>query len=260
MWVTGPKGYIASAQGSDIWTVDDACNFMYETKNGDFDAVVQQKSITRSDYWAKSGLMIRDTVEPTSRAWTVLNTPLTAVDGANQVQCTARWEPSAEMVGWNTSTPVPAYPNAWLRLKRQGQVLTAYAGNNGMDWTMIGQRDVSTNSTTPLPPTVLLGIATTGHNNDPAGNPPPYLYYNTSEFDNYSSTYVQPPPRVTLTATLTGGNLTLSWTPATSGSVLQGRADLSTGNWTDIGPANPSAPIPASTGMQFFRVRTPYTP
>jgi hypothetical protein len=58
---------------------------------------------------------------------------------------------------------------------------------------------------------------------------------------------------ITLTASLSGNTLTVSWTPA--GGTLQSTPSLSgTPVWTDVGTANPAA-VTVGPGARFLRVR-----
>lgn len=68
---------------------------------------------------------------------------------------------------------------------------------------------------------------------------------------------VAPPGTVppVLTITKSGGNVILSWNNG-PGFILQKSTSLS-GGWSDVGPANPSAPIPSAGVPTFFRVRSP---
>lgn len=60
-----------------------------------------------------------------------------------------------------------------------------------------------------------------------------------------------------LTITRSAGNVVVSWSNG-PGFVLQKATSLTgTGNWTDVGPANPSAPVPIAGNSLFFRVRSP---
>ncbi len=135
LWGDGAKDYTIACQGSDIWGAADGFNFLYETKTGDFDVVVRQKSITHSSQWAKGGLMVRETLEPFSRNWNVVNTPLAsdgimAPDnsgyGSSAVECNTRNITGGDSAGWDSNRGAPsAYPNAWVRLTRVGDVLKA---------------------------------------------------------------------------------------------------------------------------------------
>ena len=67
-------------------------------------------------------------------------------------QATASWATNGDVVN------VP-YPNAWIRLKRQGNNFSAFRSSDGHSWTQLGQ----TNQT--YSGTVYVGLATTSHNN-----------------------------------------------------------------------------------------------
>ena len=98
------------------------------------------------------------------------------------------------------------YPNAWVRLKRQGQVVSAYGGSDGKNWTELARMDVSTraDSDGPMPASMYVGIATTAHHNDAYGIPyAQQLYWNYASVDSYNSSYVAPPPSKTMTAKAT---------------------------------------------------------
>jgi hypothetical protein len=269
MVATGTNAYTISAEGNDIWNATDGFNFTYEMKTGDFDVAVRQKDITVTSTWAKGGLMVRETLLPESRNWHIVNTPrssdgIPAPDGsgtgANTVDCNARNTTGAATAGWGNGTSfTPAYPNAWVRLKRTGDGLTAYSSTNGINWVLRATNNPTVvGELTPLPATVYVGICVTAHNNDPVGTPPNQLrFLNTSSFADYDSNYVPPAyvPPATLTVGQSGNNLNISWTPA--GGHLESSPVIGTGAvWTPVGTANPAV-VPIGTGNQYFRVSNP---
>ena len=264
--VIGPGGYLISAEGSDIWNAADGFNFTYELKTNDFDVVVQQKSTTHTSNWAKGGLMARDSLDPTSRNWNIVNDPassdgIMAPDGsgfgANNVECNTRETAGTASGSWKNlaGNTVPAYPNAWVRLKRTGDVLDAYSSTDGRVWLHLASYNTSTNGSGALANPAYVGICTTAHNNDPLFGPPPppFRYYNTAEYANYSSSYVAP---AQLTAVLSGANVIVSWAPV--GGHLEASPAISGPgvNWQPVGSSNP-ATIPAGPGTRFFRVVNP---
>lgn len=266
IWVTGGGGYIISAEGSDIWGTADGFNFTWELKTNDFDVVVRGVSNGHTSNWAKMGLMVRETLDPTSRNWNIINDPaaadgINAPDGsglgANNVECNTRETAGAASGGWKNlaGNNVPAYPNAWVRLKRTGNVLDAYLGVDGANWTHVGSYNTGTNVNGALPSVAYVGLCTTAHNNDPAVGPPPppFLYYDTVEYANYNSSYVLPPQ---LTAVLSGGNIVVSWAPG--GGHLEASPAISGPgvNWQSVGSSNPSI-IAVAPGTRFFRVVQP---
>jgi hypothetical protein len=256
-WVTGNGGYIISAEGSDIWNTTDGFNFAWELKTNDFDMVVRGMSETPTSVWAKMGLMVRETLDATSREWSIQNEPLAADGGNNRIDTAMRDTTGAASVGWQLTSealPPPSYPNAWLRLKRTGSVLDGYYSTNGVDWVHATAYNTATNAT-PLGSVVYVGICTTAHNNDALTYPPPttFNYYNTAEYANYNSSYV---PAATLLVHLSGGNVVVSWSPI-GGRLFSSPAISGPGvNWQPVGTANPAS-ITLGTGPQFFRVVNP---
>jgi hypothetical protein len=265
MWADGPNAYTVSCQGSDIWNALDGFNFTYETKTNDFDVVVRQKTFTKVSNWSKGGLMVREDLTPQSRDWNIVNDPTSAdgigaIDGsgngANTIESNCRPSPAAASLGWGTGpASVPAYPNAWVRLKRVGQLLHSYWSSNGVDWVQEGLTDWSTNAAGPMPSELFVGICCTAHNNNSV-TATVLNYYYTASFADYNSSFVAStnvgPAK--LTAKVTGGNVVISWSPA--GGTLQSSPSVGqSAPWTPVGTANPSAPIPiAGAADKFFRV------
>ena len=168
---------------------------------GDFDVVVRQVDTTHTSQRAKGGLMVRESLDPSSRNWNVVNEPLSlegtmAPDGsgygANTIECNCRNAYGQVSDAWQavSNAVPPAYPNAWLRLKRSGNVLTAYRSADGNNWVQMAWDDPTVvGDMTPLPSQVLVGICTTAHNNDSPGASP-LLYLDTAHYADYNSSYV----------------------------------------------------------------------
>lgn len=268
IWVTGSGGYMISAEGSDIWDTHDGFNFTWELKTNDFDAVVRGVNITHTSQWAKMGLMVRETLDLSSRNWNIVNDPASADGimapdgsgfGANDVECNMRDTVNGASGGWRNlaGNTVPPYPNAWVRLKRTGNLLEAFASANGLSWNRLAAYDTGTNVNGALPSVAYLGLCTTAHNNDTPGQVPPYTtplkYYNTVEYANYTSSYIPP---AHLSVVYSGGNVIISWTP-NLGHLEASPAISGPGvNWQNIGSVNP-ATLPIGVGPRFFRVVNP---
>ena len=64
-----------------------------------------------------------------------------------------------------------------------------------------------------------------------------------------------PPSNITLTATKSGNNLAISWTP--TGGNLQSTPELKGTStvWSDAGTANPTTITIGATGQRFYRVK-----
>ena len=267
-WAEGAGAYIIVAEGSDIWGNADGFNFSYELKTNDFDVVVRQKSITHTSNWAKGGLMIRETLDSGSRNWNIVNDPLAsdgiqAPDGsgfgANVVECNARVSTNGASGGWATNGVAanPAYPNAWVRLKRTGNVISGYASTNGVTWNQLGIANPTTvGDSNALPAVVYVGICVTAHNNDSPSSPP-YVYYNTAEFDSYNSAFIAAPPAAQLTSHLSGNNIVISWSP--TGGRLQSSPAVAgpSVNWQDVGGAGNPYTTAVAPGVKYYRVVNP---
>ena len=89
-------------------------------------------------------------------------------------QSTASWDlPASNLSG------VP-YPNAWVRLKRQGNTFTSYRSLDGSQWTLLGQ------TSQIFPATIYLGLATSAHNNSPG-------FSSFARYRNYGDINLLPP-------------------------------------------------------------------
>ena len=262
IWIAGSGDYIVSAEGSDIWNANDGCNFGWELKTNDFDVVVRGVSITPTSAWAKMGLMVRETLDATSREWSIQNEPLAADGGNNRIDTAMRDTTGAASVGWQLTSaalPPPSYPNAWLRLKRTisgtNDVLDGYYSTNGISWVHATSYNVATNAT-PLTNVVYVGLCTTAHNNDVVSDPAPspFRYYNTAEYAGYNSSYVASVLSAHLTVGLSGSDVIVSWTP--QGGHLEASPAITGVNWQTVTTNNP-ATIPLGPGARFFRVVNP---
>jgi hypothetical protein len=264
IFATGSGGYIISSEGTDIWGNSDGFSFNWELKTNDFDVVVRGVNTTHTSQWAKMGLMVRESLDSNSRNWNIVNDPrssdgIMAPDGsglgANDVECNMRDTTAGASGGWRNLSggAAPAYPNAWVRLKRTGNLLEAFRSVNGLTWTRSAAYDTGTNVNGALPSTAYVGLCTTAHNNDQLGLDPnvgPFLYYNTVEYANYNSSYIPP---AQLTAVISGANIIVSWLPNVGH--LEASPTIS-GPWVNIGTVNP-ATLPIGPGSRFFRVVNP---
>jgi hypothetical protein len=144
-----------TAGGNDIWVNRDQFNFVGKAVEGDFDVQVR---VTRLDFignWnSKAGLMMRETLDPKSRQH-ILNVNPQA--GANQYEALFREFEGGFTASWGGAFGV-SFPDGWMRLQRQGDMLTAYRSTDGMNWEQIAQ----TVPSIPYPPIIWLGLATCG--------------------------------------------------------------------------------------------------
>ncbi len=145
--------FTVTAGGNDIWVNRDQFNFVGRAVEGDFDVQVR---VARLDfignYNSKAGLTMRETLDPKSRQH-ILNVNPEA--GGNQYEALFREFEGGLSASWGGAFGV-SFPDGWMRLQRQGDMLTAYRSTDGMSWEQIAQ----TVPSIPYPPIVWVGLAT----------------------------------------------------------------------------------------------------
>ena len=269
LWVNGPGSYSIQCEGSDIYNAADGFNFSYVQLTNDFDVVVRVKDATHTSDRAKAGLMVRETLAPGSRNWSIVNDPdssdgLMALDGsgpgASLIECNARNTTGGATAPWQIETNgmAPAYPHAWVRLQRSGATLAAYFSTNGTGWVQQASDNPATvGAKTSLPAAVYVGICQSAHNNDPAPFAPftQPVFIDTVDYDSFNAAYVAPvTTNVTLIIKRSGSKVLISWAPA-GGTLLSSPALGAKANWQPVAnPANPMT-VPIGHGAQYFRVR-----
>src|SRR5688572_4169755 len=161
--------YTIHGGGNDIWDVSDEFDFFHTSVTGDFDVAARVQSLEFTATWTKAGIMVREELTGTSRkAWNRVTPDDSNLaggqDGANDTRFSYRTGRSGG-AGSNDGqheegSGAPEYPNAWLRLAREGTVVRAYASTDGVNWRLQGAQNTATwLNNVPLPDTVYLGLA-----------------------------------------------------------------------------------------------------
>lgn len=155
------------AGGTDIWDNADGFHFAYGQQTGDFDVRVRVESLTPRNPFTKAGLMVRENLTGGSRNLSAVvdPAPVPALDGSgtgqNRYEANKRDAQNGATTAWSTSNPTPVpYPNAWVRLRRVGDTFFAYSSSDGVNWVQYAS------TVAAYPANVLLGLATTSHNNN----------------------------------------------------------------------------------------------
>ena len=159
--------------GAAYWNTSDDITMVYEEITGDFDKKARVEYSDPSSNWARSGISARESLNkgaettdvggdnPASRYQMVLADPTTKFDGtlANNGYETNRRLNTGGATSSSAGGGVPAYPNAWLRLKRVGQLISMFRGDDGVNWTFLGKTDFGDPavSDTPLPAKLFVG-------------------------------------------------------------------------------------------------------
>jgi hypothetical protein len=153
--------FTVNGAGNDIWGTNDQFDYVSQSLTGNGSIVARVTSQSNTDPWAKSGVMIKQSTSSGS------SYALLAVTPGNGI---------AFQHGFNSDVSGGSYsfPNAWLKLTRSGNTISAYSSADGTTWTQVGSTGIS--MTDP----VTIGIFTCSHN---AGA------LNTSTFDNVRVTF-----------------------------------------------------------------------
>jgi hypothetical protein len=210
------NGFTVYAAGTDIFGTQDSFNFVFEWLTNDFDVRLQfVDSTPLRSASQRAGLMVRQdnsqgspnvfagTYAPGGVASWVL-TERSIQDAPTPIDALVAREASF------------AFPNAWVRLKRAGQEISAYESSDGYSWTQLG-----TNITdVAFPPAVMVGAASV-----PISTTPAYFQY-----ANFGATVILPKLQVQLAAP----NVLLGWPTNASGFSLQGASTVSAGAWEAV--------------------------
>ncbi len=169
--------YTVSGSGADIWGASDQFNYVYQPANGDVDVSARVSSITNTDGWTKAGVMIRETLTAGSRHASAFLTP-----GQGYA-----FQDRALTNGTSADTSTTGAAPGWVRIKRTGNLFTAYKSSDGRTWTVIASDSIS------MADAIYVGIALTSHNSAATAK---------ATVDNFSVTAGQSnqPPAVSLTA------------------------------------------------------------
>ena len=271
---TGPNSYDVTASGSDIWNNNDAYQFDYEPKTNSFDVVVQVTHIDAADTWTKAGLSAREAIDTTdggSRRVFCISTAAagqTTLDAGapeNSISLGIRVTldgASADPPGYiGDGVIAPQYPNKWFLFTRTPHVGTGgtndsfgfYCSTDGVTWTNLvpgGWNPSSSGDSKPFASVIYVGISTTAHIATTATDP---TLLGHASYQGYNSSYTAAPPLPSLTTSVSGTHLTISWSP-TGGNLYSSPVLGSGAVWTKIGSANPAMVTISATGNQYYGV------
>jgi titin len=139
------------ASGADIWDAADAFHFVHRSWTGNVEVIARVVSVQATDSWAKSGVMIRESLNANSIHALMVMTP---GNGSSFQRRTTTGGGSAHSTpGDGTAAP------HWVRLVRNGTTFTGYHSSDGSNWVQVGSDTITMAST------FRIGIALTAHNN-----------------------------------------------------------------------------------------------
>jgi regulation of enolase protein 1 (concanavalin A-like superfamily) len=141
--------------GADIWSSADQFHFVYQEAYGDCTIVARVKSQENTNSWARTGVMIRDSLATGGRNAFMALTPAKKVAFQRRKTVDSY---TASTAGSDFS----ALPY-WVRLAKVGSTFTASVSTDGATWIQVGSDTVTMSAGT------MIGLAVCSHNNAALG-------------------------------------------------------------------------------------------
>jgi hypothetical protein len=175
-------GFDVFSDGVSEWATYDESTFVYQQVTGDFDKKVRVEYQDGSSQWARAGLIAREVTNfgvdrNTQTGSAAAEPPFDGQAGryqkchVNPVGATLtgpgtagnqNWECNRRLdTGGPTSSPgitgsIPLYPNAWCRIKREGQKFTMFRSDDGVNWVELASTTWGVTNT-PMAATLYVG-------------------------------------------------------------------------------------------------------
>ena len=225
--------FTVRGSGDDIWNAADSFHFVYKSLIGDGTITARVTSETYTDYWAKAGVMIRETPDANS-AYAFM---LSSAGGTGSFQY--RSPPAPVQDPYDTYGPAPL----WVRVTRTGDNFTGFISYDEVpsdgSWIETASANI------PMAAGVYAGLAVTSHNNTAV---------NTATFDGVElqQSPLSPPslPESLGAKPVSGTQVLLTWTDPghnTTVFTVQRSTGLG-GSYTNVGTTNRTSFI--DSGLQ----------
>ena len=140
--------FTVTGAGADIWNTADAFQYAYTQMTGDARIVAQVASVSNGAAWVKVGVMIRQSLDPSS--------PQALMLVSNTKGLAFQRRVASGGLSTNTGGGALTAP-WWVRLDRIGSTITAYQSADGVTWTQVGQ------DTIPMTSPIYYGLAVSSH-------------------------------------------------------------------------------------------------
>ena len=162
MTVLKDSVYTMRGNGVDIWHRSDQFHYAYQRLIGDGVVLARVLSMTNTHSWAKSGVMMRETLEPGS---TFINMVVTPGNGTSFQRRTVA-NRDCDHTTPNDGFRAPA----WVKITREGNTFRGYKSKDGKTWTFVGTQVIE------MPEEIYAGLSVTAHHDG--------CLINTSRFDH----------------------------------------------------------------------------
>lgn len=145
---TSPGHYLVSSTSGDIWGSRDNFRFVYKELSGSGSITAKIDSIDEAADGAGAGVMIRDSLHPSSAYGFMLATP----DGCRAFQNRTRSD-ATETCWTHSGAGAIAFP-LWVRLERRGNLFTAFYSQDGQTWVPQPGFESTGSDASPNPQTI----------------------------------------------------------------------------------------------------------
>ncbi len=119
--------WTVNGDGHDIWDNSDGFHYVYKFLEGGGEIVAQVLSIENTDPWAKAGVMIRNTLDGDSA------NAMAYITSSGRVGWQYRAVAAANTVSTRSDESTIKPPH-WVKLSRQGNIITAQHSSDGVTW------------------------------------------------------------------------------------------------------------------------------
>jgi hypothetical protein len=140
--------FTVSGSGDDVWGTSDAFHFTYQTLSGDGQIVARVASVSNVASWSKAGVMIRASTAANAAYGFMI---VSAANGTAFQYRKSTGASAANVTGTSARAPT------WVKIVRQGGLITASQSANGTTWTKVGSVTITLGST------VDIGLAVSSH-------------------------------------------------------------------------------------------------
>jgi glucose/arabinose dehydrogenase len=150
--------YTVKGGGHDIWDATDEFRYVHQPLSGDGEIVARLTAQSDTYEWAKAGVMIKQSAAAGAPY------ALIAVTPKHGMHFQAKFGEDGGEFPYDL-------PDAWMKLARVGDTITAYRSGDGVTWSPIGS------TTLAMPSAATIGLFVTSHDNN---------VLSTGVFDNVS--------------------------------------------------------------------------
>jgi len=123
--------FVIQGGGSNLGGSADQMHFLHQPVTGDATITARIVGVDTAAYYAKTGLMIRETAATGARSASITWGPVNQLADFN-------YRTSTNGSAASSSTSRDLIDPPWLRLTRRGNVFTAYQSPDGLAWTRVG--------------------------------------------------------------------------------------------------------------------------